>query len=64
MTTTQSEVCCRIRLGGREMITQRPTYLQKRREMIIDLLITIGIPVLQMILRKRYSLSIFPMNSI
>ena len=35
---------------------------QKRREMIVDLLITIGIPVLQMILRKRYSP--FPMSSI
>jgi len=42
------------------------SILQKRREMIIDLLITIGIPVLQMLMGKRDLLSIllFPMNTI
>jgi len=42
------------------------SILQKRREMIIDLLITIGIPVLQMLMGKRDLpwILLFPMNTI
>lgn len=39
--------------------------MQKRREVIVDLLITVGLPVLQMILRKRFlSLPLFFMKQV
>jgi pheromone a factor receptor len=53
VTTTRAEVRCRIRLGVAKDYSNIETICQKRREMIIDLLITIGIPVLQMLLGKR-----------
>ena len=57
VTTTKSEVRRRIRLAaaqGHQTIKYIQPFWQKRREMIIDLLITIGIPVLQMGLGKRF----------
>ena len=56
----------RSKLGVRQRLFNIQSILQKRREMIIDLLITIGIPVLQMLMGKRDLLSIllFPMNTI
>jgi len=62
VTTTQTEVRCCTIFGVAKGQLNGQSSEQKRREMIVDLLITIGIPVLQMILRKRYSP--FPMSSI